>query len=84
MSMFTYNFRGRRIARRLIKITFTDASDFLSVVDDLCPGLDKSVENDVAIKVDYRDACQSITFLREDSLTIKCQNLCLATNTNNQ
>lgn len=40
-----------------------DASDPLAVVCDFCPRFDKSVENNISIKVYYTDAGEPITFL---------------------
>ena len=61
----------------MLQVLGLDASDPLAIVDDFGPWFDERIKNDIAKKVDDRDACQSITFLREDSLTVKCQNLCL-------
>ena len=70
MSLSTYNWCYFWVAGRVLQITAFDACDFLSVVDDFGPWLDECVKHDVAVEVDDRDACQPVTFLRENPLTV--------------
>ena len=62
----------------MFEVICLDAGDPLSVIDDFSPGLDKWVENNIAKKVNDAHSSKSIAFLRQDALTVKCQNLSLS------
>jgi len=53
----TYKWSDLRIAWCVLQVIRLDSSDPFSVVLHFCPRLYQSVKDDVAVKVDDRDAC---------------------------
>lgn len=58
----------------MLQVTCFDASDPLTVIYDFGPRLNQSVKHDVAVEVDDGDTGQTVTLLRQNPLTVKCQN----------
>lgn len=76
---FTYNRRDFGVRRRVFQVSCFDPGDPLSVVDNLGPRFDESIEDDVAVEVDDGDSSESVTFLRQNPLAVECQNFSLST-----
>ena len=57
----------------MLEVVGLDACDPLAVVNNFGPRLDQSVKHDVAVEVDNRDSCQTITLLCQDPLAVECQ-----------
>lgn len=59
----------------MLEVIWLDASNSLPVINDLGPGLDKRVEDNIAIKVDDRNTRQPITLLGQNPLAVDGQDL---------
>ena len=68
----------------MLKVNGLDTGDPFSVVEHLkllvmeVTWLYQSVKNDVAVKIDDGNSRQPLSFLGEDSLTVKRKNLCFS------
>lgn len=67
----------------MLEINWLDASDPLSVVDDVVrlavvpAWLHKGVEHNIAVEVDHRDPRQHLSFVGEHPLAVKSEHLSL-------
>jgi hypothetical protein len=62
----------------MLKVDGFDPSDPLSIVCHFSPRFDQSVKNYIPIEIDDRNTCKSLSFLSENSLTVKRQNFSLS------
>ena len=62
----------------MLQITRFDSCDPLTIVNNLGPRFNQRIKHDIAIEVDNRNPCQSITLLGQDPLTVECQYFCLS------
>lgn len=61
----------------MLQIFWLDTSNRLTIVSYFGPWFNQSVKDDIAIKIDNRNPCKTITFLCLDSLAVNSQNFCL-------
>lgn len=65
------------VAGRVLQVVWLDSSDPFSVISDLGPGLDKRVEDNVAVKVDNGNASEAFSLLGLNAFTVECKDLSL-------
>ena len=62
----------------MLQVVWLDSSDPFSVISDLGPGLDKRVEDNVAVKVDNGNSSEAFSLLSLNAFTVECKDLSLS------